>query len=63
VNENVTITNAKMASGRLMLLGSESFFKIKIIARQKETIIKVKIDVELLKGITSSYGGMADMTL
>jgi hypothetical protein len=47
-----------MARGRLMLLGSESFLKINIIARQNETIINVIIEAELLKGITSSYDGI-----
>ncbi|WP_207953010.1 hypothetical protein [Paenibacillus agricola] len=52
-----------MARGRLMLLGSESFLKIKIMARQNETIINVNIEAELLKGITSSYDGIARIAL
>jgi hypothetical protein len=52
--EKATMTNARMAKGRFMPLGSVSFFKIRISAKQKETIINVKIDAELLiRNITS----------
>jgi hypothetical protein len=58
-NDNVTITSAMMARGRLTVLGSESLFNIKIKAKQNATMIKVRMEAELLIGITSSYDGIA----
>jgi hypothetical protein len=42
-----------MASGRFIPLGSESFFIIRIKAKQNETIMNVKMEAELLTEITS----------
>ncbi|MGQ5392119.1 hypothetical protein ACT8ZS_15010 [Paenibacillus sp. M.A.Huq-84] len=44
----MTITNANMARGRFTVLGSVSFFKIRIRAKQNDTIIIVNIEAELL---------------
>ncbi|WP_240419069.1 hypothetical protein [Paenibacillus periandrae] len=48
VKAKATMTRAIMARGRLTPLGNESFFKIRIKAKQNATIIKVRMEAELL---------------
>lgn len=48
VKAKATMTRAIMARGRLTPLGNESFFNIRIKAKQNATIIKVRMEAELL---------------
>jgi hypothetical protein len=49
----LTITIANKAKGRFICAGSESLFKIRIRASEKETMIKVRIDPGSFNRLTS----------